>query len=277
MKIAITGSTGQIGVPLVQALSETEHELSVWSKSGRSDTLSADLTTKTGVETLLSGGPFDVIIHLAAQSKPHLAKDEPVLNSTAISFILRKITTDTHVIFASSSHVYGTVQNIPVTTQHPVCPNTPYGIQKLTAEMHCHAHTNTSVLRFFNCIGFPPKEGTFLYDWSTQIQNGQNPIVVKNAHEELDLITTKDAAKAIVEVVIAEERPSIINVCSGKATSLKETLDDAGVEYQSGRNTKKRIIGEAAWLRARNWEPNQRIQQMMIDYLCTQIQSSRSI
>ena len=271
MKIAITGATGHIGRQLVRELRTKPYELSLWSLSENPNTLSADLSTESGVDRLMSQGPYDIIVHLAAQSKPHLAVNEPDLNKSAIELILQQISTSTHVLFASSSHVYGSMSELPVSTSHPLRPRTEYGRQKLRAEMHCRAYINTSILRFFNCIGFPPKEGTFLYDWTSQIRNGMSPIIVKNADVDIDLITTEDAAKAIVEVIQAEIKPRIINVCSGKCINLRETLDKSKANYISTGNKKLKSLGEPDWLRSTQWKTNQDIQALIVDYLNEQL------
>ena len=75
--------------------------------------------------------------------------------------------------------------------------------KKLAAEQSAiHTQTQASCGSLTASV-FHQKMGHF-YDWSAQIKAGKRPMVVKNANVNIDLITTDDAARAIVEVIYAE-------------------------------------------------------------------------
>jgi UDP-glucose 4-epimerase len=63
------------------------------------------------------------------------------------------------VVFSSSSSIYGTRRDLPVTEDTPPDPISPYGVAKLAAERYCVSFTRvyesfeTVVLRYFNVFG----------------------------------------------------------------------------------------------------------------------------
>ena len=68
------------------------------------------------------------------------------------------------VVYSSSSSVYGTRRDLPVTELTPPDPISPYGVAKLAAERYCVSFSRvytleTVVLRFFNVFG--PRQSPF--------------------------------------------------------------------------------------------------------------------
>src|SRR5207245_8449791 len=63
------------------------------------------------------------------------------------------------VVFSSSSSIYGTRRDLPVTEETPPDPISPYGVAKLAAERYCVSFSRvyhgfeTVVLRYFNVFG----------------------------------------------------------------------------------------------------------------------------
>ncbi|GAY77448.1 UDP-glucose 4-epimerase [Sporolactobacillus inulinus] len=46
------------------------------------------------------------------------------------------------IVFASSAAVYGNPLEIPITTEHPTRPESPYGLTKRTVENYLHLFAN---------------------------------------------------------------------------------------------------------------------------------------
>jgi GDPmannose 4,6-dehydratase len=101
-----------------------------------------DVTDATNIIRLLSDIQPNEIYHLAAQSHVHVSFETPeyTANSDALGTLrilegIRILKMEDHVRFyqASTSELYGKVQDIPQTEKTPFYPRSPYAVAKLYA------------------------------------------------------------------------------------------------------------------------------------------------
>ncbi len=170
-KVAVTGGAGFIGSNLVKRLVEDGFEVVVV------DDLSTGLLTnvdqkKTDFQQISITDPqmllaalndCSTIFHLAARGSVPRSIKNPVatheVNATGTFNVLevaRK--TGAHVIFSSSSSVYGRNMQLPKDESMWLSPLTPYAASKLAAEGYVQAYAAaydlpTTILRFFNVFG----------------------------------------------------------------------------------------------------------------------------
>jgi UDP-glucose 4-epimerase len=170
-KVAVTGGAGFIGSNLVKRLIEDGFEVVVV------DDLSTGLLTnvdqvRTNFQQLSITDPqmllaalngCSTIFHLAARGSVPRSIKNPVatheVNATGTFNVLevaRK--TGAHVIFSSSSSVYGRNMQLPKDESMWLSPLTPYAASKLAAEGYVQAYAAaynlpTTILRFFNVFG----------------------------------------------------------------------------------------------------------------------------
>ena len=84
------------------------------------------------------------------------------------------------LVFSSSSSVYGDAEMLPTDELCPICPMSPYALQKLVGEQYCKLYSTiygleTVCLRYFNVYGdLEPKETLSLIDKAKSL--GWNPI-----------------------------------------------------------------------------------------------------
>ncbi len=170
-KVAVTGGAGFIGSNLVKRLVKDGFEVVVV------DDLSTGLLTnidqkKTDFQQISITDPqmlfaalndCSTIFHLAARGSVPRSIKNPVatheVNATGTFNVLevaRK--TGAHVIFSSSSSVYGRNMQLPKDESMWLSPLTPYAASKLAAEGYVQAYAAaydlpTTILRFFNVFG----------------------------------------------------------------------------------------------------------------------------
>ena len=151
MKALITGVTGQDGSYLAELLlskgydvvgmvrrSSTETFERIRHIRDRLDIRQADLLDQLSLITLIEETKPDEVYNLAAQSFVPASWDQPVLtgefDALGVTKILEAIRlVDRRIRFyqASSSEMFGRVQEVPQTERTPFYPRSPYGVAKV--------------------------------------------------------------------------------------------------------------------------------------------------
>jgi UDP-glucose 4-epimerase len=170
-KVAVTGGAGFIGSNLTLRLSKEGHEvvviddLSTGLKSNIDVSKSAfhqiSITDLDSLSKALKD--CTTIFHLAARGSVPRSIKNPVathdVNATGTLNVLevaRK--TGAHVVFSSSSSVYGRNMQLPKNESMWLGPMTPYAASKLAGEAYVQAYAASydvpiTLLRFFNVFG----------------------------------------------------------------------------------------------------------------------------
>lgn len=135
MRVAVTGSSGQIGSRLAEHLAKS-HEVKGFDLLPGPWSTRLDIASAAAVDALKG---FDVIFHLAAAiSVPESVENPPlyvrsnVLGTVHVLEAARK--GNGRVVFVSSAAVYGEPQTSPIPETHPARPTSPYGLTKLVGE-----------------------------------------------------------------------------------------------------------------------------------------------
>ncbi|MEK7628435.1 MAG: NAD-dependent epimerase/dehydratase family protein [Patescibacteria group bacterium] len=176
MRIIITGARGFAGAHLGNALTARNHtvlgidDLSAPSgnpvrfpiKIGKARSLKGDLLKDT-----------DVLIHLAARInvdesilEPSLYFTENVGDTLELLETVRRHAPRIKFIYASTSEVYGSGDNSPMSEVHPLRPASPYAVSKLAAEQLCANYRDIhgldmTIARNFNTFGEYQRDGMY--------------------------------------------------------------------------------------------------------------------
>ena len=170
-KIAITGGAGFIGANLAHRLISKGHEVVVVDDlstgllrnidSDKSEFFNASVVDLRALRGALKN--CETIFHFAARgSVPRSIKNPTAthdVNATGTLNVLEVARTNgAHVIFSSSSSVYGRNTQLPKNESMWLGPMTPYAASKLAAEGYVQAYASAyqipvTLLRFFNVFG----------------------------------------------------------------------------------------------------------------------------
>ena len=172
MKILVTGGAGFVGSNLVRLALGRGHEVTVLDdlSTGYADNLAgldvrfvrASVTDPDAVTKACAGQ--DSIVHLAALGSVPRSIREPRrshdVNITGTLEILEAARSAgvTHLVYSSSSSVYGKNPALPKHEREWVRPMSPYAVTKLAAEQYMLAYQQsfgmeTLAFRFFNIYG----------------------------------------------------------------------------------------------------------------------------
>jgi UDP-glucuronate 4-epimerase len=213
MKVLVTGVAGFIGFHVAKELlargdtvigiDNINDYYDVKLKEGRLNALAEyalsenftfikmDIANRDQVETLFSSSAFDKVVHLAAQAGVRYSIENPhaYVDSNLIGFmnILEGCRHNTiqHLVYASSSSVYGSNESTPfAVTDNVDHPVSLYAASKKANELMAHTYSHlyqlpTTGLRFFTVYGPWGRPDMALFKFTQSILNG-TPIEVFN-------------------------------------------------------------------------------------------------
>lgn len=176
----------------------------------------------------------DVVSHQAAQLEIFRALDDPledlktnVLGTLNVLEAALKCKIP-KVINASSACVYGQAMYIPQDENHPLRPQWPYGVSKLSAEKYCtmfHEFYGLPVVNLRYGIVYGPREwyGRALTIFIKRVFEDTPPVIFGDGNQSRDFIFVSDVAR-MHNLCVEEDEASgeTYNVGTSAGTSIKE-------------------------------------------------------
>lgn len=231
-RILVTGAAGFIGFHYVQALCAAGHEVlgidnindyyDTDLKDDRLKVLTAiknfefrkvELDDRDKVDAAFSEWKPDVVVNLAAQAGVRYSIDNPhaYVDSNLVGFmnVLEACRHNgiEHLIYASSSSVYGANEKVPFSVQdrvdHPV---SLYAATKRANEMMAHTYAHlyrlpVTGLRFFTVYGPWGRPDMAYYKFTKAIYEGQAIDVYNDGDMMRDFTYIDDIVEAMVRLV----------------------------------------------------------------------------
>ncbi|EGT0664118.1 NAD-dependent epimerase [Citrobacter werkmanii] len=230
MKYLVTGAAGFIGFHVSKRLLEAGHQVvgidnlndyyDVSLKQARLELLvhpdfnfhKIDLADREGMSALFTSEHFDRVIHLAAQAgvrysleNPHAYADS---NLTGFLNILEgcRHSKIQHLLYASSSSVYGLNRKMPFSTDDSVDhPVSLYAATKKANELMAHTYSHlyglpTTGLRFFTVYGPWGRPDMALFKFTKAMLEGQSIDVYNHGKMKRDFTYIDDIAEAIIRL-----------------------------------------------------------------------------
>jgi GDPmannose 4,6-dehydratase len=314
----ITGATGQDGSYLSELLLEKGYDVfcmirrstyPIQSSNLTALTLGnpklrlfdADITDQSSVMRVFNEAQdFDRIevYNLAAQSHvavsfecPGLTVEANTLGTLNLLESIRQSNLFHKVLFyqASTSEMFGKVQEIPQTEKTPFYPRSPYGVSKVAAHWMVVNYRETYGL--FACCGIlfnhesPRRGANFVTQKIVKALSGSNPrLYIGNLDTRRDWGHAKDYVKAMW-LMLQQETPDDYVVSTGEQHSVREFiekvceirgiklkwlgkgLDEVGVDCESGSTIVSvsekfyrpcevdTLLGDCAKMKSIGWKP----------------------
>lgn len=170
----------------------------------------ADLADRNAVEACFADGPFDRVIHLAAQAgvrysleNPHAYVDSNLIGFVNILEACRYAKTP-HLVYASTSSVYGANTRMPFSEHKGVDhPLQFYAATKRANELMAHSYSHlfrmpTTGLRFFTVYGPWGRPDMALFLFTKNIIEGKPIKLFNNGHHMRDFTYIDDIVDGII-------------------------------------------------------------------------------
>jgi UDP-glucuronate 4-epimerase len=231
LKFLVTGAAGFIGFHVVQRLVAQGHDVigidnlndyyDVNLKLARLDVLAKlplfkfiklDLADRSGISDLFVREKFDRVIHLAAQAGVRYSIDNPMAyaDSNLIGHLAIlegcRHNDVKHLVYASSSSVYGLNSKIPFATSDSVDhPISLYAATKKSNELMSHTYSHlysvpTTGLRFFTVYGPWGRPDMALFKFTKAIINGEPIDVYNQGDMRRDFTYIDDIVEGIIRI-----------------------------------------------------------------------------
>lgn len=171
-----------------------------------------DLADRPSLEKVFTEGQFTIVQHMGAQAGVRYSIDAPYeyLNSNLTGFlnILESCRRHKprHLVFASSSSVYGDSPNLPYSERQNVDhPISLYAATKKSNELMAHAyahlyHIPISGLRFFTVYGPWGRPDMAVWKFTEAILTGKPLTLFADGHLKRDFTYVDDVAEGVVRV-----------------------------------------------------------------------------
>lgn len=249
-RVAVTGAAGLIGSAVVRHLEKLNIGVTAFDMPGAPDLVPGSQLPIQRVDMgdpamldILDAAQPQAVVHAAAhpggKSLREPVEDVRVNALGSMQLFDWCARAGSHVVYLSSSVVYGNQTEGKIAESDALVPGTVYGVAKLACEQWLHilgqgAGLNWTVLRLFSTYGAghrPSLEQGVVNIMLTQLLKG-NRVVVRGALKRLrDLVYVDDVAAAIVQTLCrTEARGRIINIGAGTAVTIEQmiyTLADA--------------------------------------------------
>ena len=232
-KILITGCAGFIGFYLAKRiLAETDScvvgldnlndyydvslkERRLWQLEDckRFEFVKGDLADKGLIEQVFEKHRFDVVVNLAAQAgvRYSITNPDAYINSNIIGFYnileaCRHHPVD-HLVYASSSSVYGGNKKVPFSTEDKVDnPVSLYAATKKSNELLAHAYSKlynipTTGLRFFTVYGPAGRPDMAYFNFTNKLIKGETIEIFNYGNCKRDFTYVDDIVEGIMKVM----------------------------------------------------------------------------
>ncbi len=245
MRALVTGGAGFIGSNVIAALDADGHSVRLlddFSTGFREnlhklrnvelfegDVRDADLVSRA-VDRV------EVIFHLAASvgnvrsiERPREDAEINMLGTLCVLEAARHARVQKFV-FSSSAAIFGELKYLPIREDHPVEPDSPYGVSKLGAEKLCLAYRklhdlDVVCLRYFNVYGINQRYdayGNVIPIFAHRLLKGLPLVVFGDGEQTRDFVNVRDVVRANLLAAQAPGVSGAFNIASGESLTINQ-------------------------------------------------------
>ena len=247
-KILVTGGAGFIGSNFTGQLLTAGHQVAVidnlslgkkeylaeWFDHDKFKFYQEDLLDFNKVKEIFKSEPYDLVIHLAANSDIASFKNAEIdlkLGTLATHNVLEAMKEAglKKILFSSSSVIYGEAKEKPTSEDYgPLLPISFYGANKLAAEglisAYAHIHQFQAwIFRFANIIGPHGTHGVILDFINKLKQNGRELEILGDGEQCKPYMYVTDCLRGmLLAFERAKDQVNFFNLTSEGRTTVRE-------------------------------------------------------
>jgi GDP-4-dehydro-6-deoxy-D-mannose reductase len=234
MRTVLTGGDGFAGRWLCRALIADGCWVSAWVRRPPTRPISGvhyrvqDIRDSSGCAQAMNEDRPEQVFHLAAlthlataEANPELAKET---NVEGTIHVMRAVPAGARAVYASTCHVYGPPQQLPVDEHHQCEPQGIYAHSKLLGEEAARqACSEVVIARAFHHTGPGQSTRFALADWAQRLRSGL-PVVTGDLSLRRDYTDVRDIVAGYRLLAKAGVAHQAYNLCSGEAPTLASLL-----------------------------------------------------
>lgn len=252
LNVLVTGGAGFIGSNLVKLLLKKKCNVTIIDNLStgyieniqnlditfhKGDILDSDLINSIGND-------IDIVFHLAASVGRQKSIDNPQQDSNINllgtlnileSMVKNKIP---KIIYSSSAAIFGELATDSIDENHPINPDSPYGVSKLAAEKMILAYSEiyniTGIcLRYFNIYGVNQRYdqyGNVIPKFAKRIFDLDPITIYGDGEQTRDFVNVKDVAMVNYLSAITNLKTNVYNIGSGTSITINK-LAELMTEY----------------------------------------------
>jgi GDP-4-dehydro-6-deoxy-D-mannose reductase len=300
LRALITGASGFVGTFMMQAaMSKSMDVLGIsrtisFINGQKTNEYKCDILEKTKLKKILRNYQPDYVIHLAGPAfipdcfnQPQLTYDTIFNGTLNLLECIRELNLRTKVLYVSSADIYGGATKSVLSENDAYEPTNPYSSAKACAELLCRQYylsygMEIIIARPFNHTG-PGQSADFVcssfaYQISLMKQSNDNLLFTGNIDVQRDFLDVRDVVDAYLCLLEKGIVGEVYNVCSGKATLIRDIVDilfrQAGstdyriiVDHEKARKNDIQVrVGDNAKLTSMSdWKPKYSIERTLAD------------
>ena len=236
MYVCIVGGTGNISTDITRLLLEQGHEVTCFNRGQSRDVpegarlITGDRKDRDAFEAAMQKEQFDAAIDMICFNQEDAESD------------IRAFRDVGHFVQCSTVMTYGKPDAfLPVTEDHPIRPNTPYGVGKAEADaafMVAHYSDGFPVTVIKPSVTHGPVRGLVRqvsrgFEWIDRIRKGKPLTVCGDGRQLIQFLYVKDAAPGFAGVL-------------GKSHTVGQTynlVERGCIEWRTFHQTAMQVIG----------------------------------
>jgi UDP-glucose 4-epimerase len=247
MRALVTGGAGFIGSNLCALLRSHGHDvvvldslLSGYRKNLEFDDdiefIHGDVRDEDAVINAIEG--CDTVFHFAAAvgnkrsiDDPRLDADINVMGTVTLMEAARKSNVK-RVVVSSSAGIFGELKSLPISEDHPIDPDSPYGTSKLFKEKFSLSYSKlypigVVALRYFNVFGRNQRfdaYGNVIPIFAYRMLRGEPVTIFGDGEQTRDFINVNDVAQANYQAALAYGVSGAFNLGSSSRITINELV-----------------------------------------------------
>jgi UDP-glucose 4-epimerase len=245
MTILVTGGAGFIGSHIVDRLLGAGHEVVVVDNLSTGQRALVNRAARLHVCDIRGArlaavfadvGP-EAVVHVAAQAAVPRSVADPIFDASVnvigtlgVLTAAQRVGVRRVVYIATGGAAYGDTDVLPTPEDHPVRPESPYGVSKVAAEQYLQCWSGLTgvpslTLRLANIYGprqNPRGEAGVVAIFAHRLVRGESCVINGDGEQTRDYVYVGDVADAVGRAIATPKATGIVNVGTGIATSVND-------------------------------------------------------